>query len=357
MKKIISAALAAAVAAGMAGCTLTTPQTVGTIGDTTVTGGMYLLFQYDAYNSAASLSEEDFDDVKAVLKSTVTTEDGSTMTGSEYVAAETLRSLEYYAAVEERFAQLGGELSEEEQASVDSYTDSMWSYYEDTYTANGIGKETLRAQVANSYKSGDLLELVYGTEGEQPVSDEELTDYLNEECVAGYYMVMPITSESTYMPVDEETQEMVMQIAQDAVDVVNEGGTLEEAATNHLPMAFEAVGNTYSEDMLYSYVGNTVFYPSDLEQYTDSEGNNEVRDAFLALEDGEAGAVNTGTEILVLQRADPLEVSTLDEERSLILNAMKSEELTDSLYELGAQLEHALDADAMNTYAASNIKA
>jgi len=77
MKKKLPALLCAlALILSLAGCVISTPDTVGTIGDVEITSGLYLLAQYNAYQSAANLASSDQDaaNVKSFLKETITTD-------------------------------------------------------------------------------------------------------------------------------------------------------------------------------------------------------------------------------------------------------------------------------------------
>ena len=86
MKKIASAVLACTMAASLAGCTITSPENVGSIGDTTFSAGSYLLAQYSAVNQLMDLVDDTSATVKQALKTDVTTDEGETMPGSEFVA-------------------------------------------------------------------------------------------------------------------------------------------------------------------------------------------------------------------------------------------------------------------------------
>ena len=71
-KQFISLALAVMMLLGVTGCAMSTPSSVGTIGGVDIPAGVYLLAQYNAYNTASSAAElatgETASDVKAVLK-------------------------------------------------------------------------------------------------------------------------------------------------------------------------------------------------------------------------------------------------------------------------------------------------
>ena len=113
--KLCSLGMAAAMLLALAGCNLSTPSSVGSIGGVDIPAGVYLLAQYDAYNTASALADlatgETANDVSAVLRAECTGTIGDeevTAAGEEYIARLTLHALEYYAAVEQKFADLGG---------------------------------------------------------------------------------------------------------------------------------------------------------------------------------------------------------------------------------------------------------
>lgn len=106
-QKFISLALAVMLLLGVTGCAMSTPASVGSIGGVDIPAGIYLLAQYNAYNTASGAAKlatgETASNVKAVLKAECTgTINGEEVTtdGADYVARLTLRSLQYYAAVE-----------------------------------------------------------------------------------------------------------------------------------------------------------------------------------------------------------------------------------------------------------------
>ena len=91
--KLFSLAMAVSMVLALAGCAMSAPSTVGSIGGVDIPAGIYLLAQYNSYNTASGLAKlatgETASDVKAVLKATCTgTINGEEVTapGSEYVA-------------------------------------------------------------------------------------------------------------------------------------------------------------------------------------------------------------------------------------------------------------------------------
>ena len=78
-QKLLALVCALALVVSLAGCVISTPDTVGSLGDYEISSGLYLLAQYDAYQKAADLASSDQDaaNVKAFLKQTITVDSDS----------------------------------------------------------------------------------------------------------------------------------------------------------------------------------------------------------------------------------------------------------------------------------------
>ena len=224
-KKLIALICALALAVGLVGCSLSTPDSVGTIGDVDIPSGLYLLAQFDAYQTAADLAsdEQDASKVSSFLKATITVDDatGETAVVSDYVAQKTLENLESYAAIETRFDALGGVLTPDEEAQADSYASQLMEQNGDLYKANGIGLDTLKRFERILIKSSDLLTLCYGTDGETPVSDAELTSHLEDDMVYIRYTVIPLYNTSTFAAADDDQSTQMLELAQTAAESYN----------------------------------------------------------------------------------------------------------------------------------------
>ena len=182
-QKFISLGLALAMLLGVAGCNITTPATVGTIGGVEIPAGIYLLAQYNAYNTTASLVDfatgESADDTGVVLNAEVTgTINGEEVTtdGADYISRLTMASIEYYAAAEKLFDELGATLEDAATAEAASSASSMWESNGDLYQANGIAQSTLETYLLNAAKAQACMQVLYGPDGQQPVTDAEYED-------------------------------------------------------------------------------------------------------------------------------------------------------------------------------------
>ena len=370
-KKLIALRAAVAMVLSLAACG-STPDSVGTIGTVDITSGLYLLAQYDAYQKAADLatSEQDATDVKAFLKQTITVDadSGETATVSDYVSQKTMENLETYAAIETRFEELGGQLTAEEEAQADSYASQLMEQYGDTYKANGIGLNTVQRFERILIKSSDLLELVYGVDGETPVSDADLTSHLENNMYELAYYTIPLYNTGTYAFADDDQTTEMLNLAQSAIDDVNSyAATLADLSdstnSSMLMGAFSGVVTSALPD-IYKVLDSTYSSDSDAPSL-ELIGDSTVTSAFTAegaadtvrsLSIGQAAALKyNGYAMMAVLRLDPLSLNSLDNLRGQVLNDMKGEELSEALTTYGASLEHNLSSSAMNRMPASKI--
>lgn len=371
--KLLGLGMAAAMLLSLAGCNLSTPSSVGTIGGVEIPAGVYLLAQYNAYNTASGLAElatgETANDVKAVLKAQCTGTIGDeevTATGAEYIEKLTQRSIEYYAAVETKFAELGATLEDAATSEVADTVDSMWESNGDLYEANGIGKSSLETYLLNAQKASTILSLVYGPQGTEPVSDEEYTDFINDSCYYIESVQIPLVDYSTYTMADDTQKTQIQQIAEECRQQLSEeansqtvsSSALYQAAATYVPQAMEALGATMEDaSQAVYYAGSQLYTPDDVASYGGEDYNN-LTDPLDEAGMNQWTTVDLGTTILVARRIDPFKTYTVAQLTSMydLLTALKGDDLQNQFYADGAAMEHALDEGAMKTYSASNIK-
>ena len=370
--KLFSLAMAVSMVLALAGCAMSTPSTVGSIGGVDIPAGIYLLAQYNSYNTASGLAKlatgETASDVKAVRKATCTgTINGEEVTapGSEYVAQLTTRAIEYYAAVEKQFAAQNGVLDDAATAEAANTADSLWGTNGDLYTANGISKATVETYLLNAQKAKALLKMTYGPEGTTPVTKAEYTDYVNNDCYYIEAVQFPLVNYSSYTMADDTQKASIMATAESCMEELSRtataetasGSALYTAAMTYVPQAMAAMGSEMDASQAVYYAASQLYTPDDLSSYGSDEYNN-LTDPLDAAGLNQWTTIDLGTTILVARRIDPFKTYTVDELDSMydLLTDMKSTAIQDELYAAGAALEHDLNSAALNTYSASKIK-
>ena len=369
--KFLSLGMAMLLLLAASGCTITTPSSVGSIGDVEIPVGIYLLAQYNAYNTASSDADlatgESARDVKAVLRAECTGTIGDeevTTDGADYIAQLTLRSLEYYAAVETMFDELGGVLDDAATSEAADTAASVWESNGDLYAANGISQATIEQYLLNNQKAQACLELLYGENGQTPVTEAEYTDYLQNECLYIDEVQLPLFDANTYAFADEEQAAEIQALAEECAATLNEWATAEqgrserqvsmiEAASEYIPRTGEIHGATMESAQALQYISSQLMTPDTLTSYGDS-----LTEAADAAGESTWFTYDTGMSVAVMCSVDPLEAYSLQEliEGYDLLRTMKGTEMDNQFYAEGAALAHNLDQSAMNTYKPGNIK-
>ena len=370
--KLFSLGMAAAMLLALGGCAMSAPANVGSIGGVEIPAGVYLLAQYNSYNTASGLAKlatgETASDVKAVLKAECTgTINGEEVTtdGADYVSQLTTRAIEYYAAVEKEFDELGGTLDDAATAEAANSADSLWSSNGDLYTANGISKSTVETYLLNAQKAKAILNLTYGADGTTPVTEAEYTDYVNNECYYVETVQFPLVNYSSYSLATDDQKAQIGAIAAQCQAELNEQATAETAsnsalytaAMTYVPRAMSVLGSTMESAQAVYYAGSQLYTPTDLASFG-SDSYNDLTDPLDEVPLGSWTTIDLGTTMLVARRIDPFKTYTVDELNSMydMLTSMKSDEIQSKLYADGAALEHNLDTSAINTYRASKLK-
>ena len=370
--KLFSLGMAASMLLALGGCAMSTPANVGSIGGVEIPAGVYLLAQYNSYNTASGLADlatgETANDVKVVLKAQCTgTINGEEVTtdGADYISQLTTHAIEYFAAVEKEFDELGGVLDDAATAEAANSADSLWNSNGDLYTANGISKSTVETYLLNAQKAKAILNLTYGADGTSPVTEAEYTDYVNNDCYYVETVQFPLVNYSSYSLATDDQKSQIEDIAAQCLAELNEQATAETAsnsalytaAMNYVPQAMSAMGSTIESAQAVYYAGSKLYTPDDLSSFG-GDGYNNLTDPLDEIPLGTWTTIDLGTPLLVARRIDPLKTYTVDQLNSMydMLTSMKSDEIQDKLYADGAALEHNLDSSAINTYSASKIK-
>ncbi|HHW46667.1 MAG TPA: hypothetical protein GXX17_07190 [Clostridiales bacterium] len=154
-----------------------------TIGDVQITSALYMCALIQADGEARNLIDknaaegvENIDYFKQKIE------------GADYTDWVKNRAEEIckeYAAYELKFAEAGLEISEDTQSEIDFYTDYYWNTagLGKFYEKNGVAFQTYKKFFTYSYKAREYFESIYGKDGTNPVSEEELKSAMDENFV------------------------------------------------------------------------------------------------------------------------------------------------------------------------------
>lgn len=173
--KKITAALTAALlcSASLTACSDTSY--VMTVGDSKINAGIYI------YNELTEMSyqmtmmyyqkgiKKDYFDQKV---------DGKAF--DEYLSDYALTATKEYAAVVDKFNELGLTLSDEDLKSINDSISSTWDSQGEFYESEGISKESIKLALKASKMKDEIFDHYYAEGGEEAVSDDDMVKYLDD---------------------------------------------------------------------------------------------------------------------------------------------------------------------------------
>lgn len=173
--KKITAALTAALlcTASLTACSDTSY--VMTVGDSKINAGIYI------YNE---LTEMSYQMTMMYYQNGITKDyfnqkvDGKAF--DEYLSDYALTATKEYAAVVDKFNELGLTLSDEDLKSITDSISSTWDSQGEFYESEGISKESVKLALKGSKMREELFDHYYAEGGEEAVSDDEMVKYLDD---------------------------------------------------------------------------------------------------------------------------------------------------------------------------------
>lgn len=200
--------------------------------DYETTAGIFIFYEMNAYYEATQKAKElnaelDTSDVKA-LKSVQL--DGKDML--TWIQDEATESLRKYLAVQSEFDKRGLMISIEDNDAIQEAVESSWEYYGDYYEVNGIGKESFEMITALSYKSAELFESYYGTDGTDAVPIDDVKKYYDENYARTEYLSISL-KDADGNAYDDDTKAELKELAEEYVERINDGEDFSDIRTEY----------------------------------------------------------------------------------------------------------------------------
>ncbi len=216
-KNIYRKALAAATALTMAFAVTACGEGTSWIAkcqDDTINSGIYIYYQTEAMSEATSkLTKEnpDLDTKDEKLLKTLTV-DGVNV--SQWVNDKASKQVKIFAAVDQKFEELGLELTAEDKDNIKNMSETFWQYYSGMYEKNGIGKESFGKIVEHDYKRNKVFLHYYGEGGEKECDDAQLAAYLEGNYSRVKYIKFDLT-DSEGNALDNDAKAEVKKLAEE----------------------------------------------------------------------------------------------------------------------------------------------
>lgn len=155
-------------------CNQSATKTIMTIGNTDVPAGIYIMY----INSAISELETEIEEAEFEGDKWDFEIDGKK--ADQWVKDKALQYTLELIAVEREFEKRGLSFTTDEQGNIDYITGYYWSRYGGYYESLGISYTSFERVQKGSHLSQKILLSQFGEDGTEPISDEDLIAYMNE---------------------------------------------------------------------------------------------------------------------------------------------------------------------------------
>lgn len=291
-KKALSGILALTMCAALAACHTGQDTTwIAKVGDTSVPAGVYLSMLVGQYQAVtAELKDEEGNPLKNPLKADV---DG--MTASQKISAEAQKELNEYLAIEQKFAELGATIPDEDAAQLDSMVEMYWSYIGSMYAKNGVSKDSYRLLMQNDSKKAAVFTKIYGPGGSEEVPETELKEKYDKDVAKVIMMSQDLSTDEDATAKEEANKKIRDSMDKYYKQLQADVSTMEE-------VYYQAKRET-AEDP------ESVEKPEPGTSYTftmrdDSSFEQPVSDAIFAAELGKPVTLETETAVYLFVRYD-----------------------------------------------------
>lgn len=264
--KKITAALTAALlcSASLTACSDTSY--VMTAGDSKINAGIYI------YNELTEMSyqmtmmyyqkgiKKDYFDQKV---------DGKAF--DEYLSDYALTATKEYAAVVDKFNELGLTLSDEDLKSINDSISSTWDSQGEFYESEGISKESIKLALKASKMKDEIFDHYYAEGGEEAVSDDDMVKYLDDNYLR--YKSISFAKTSTSSDSSSSTDSST-----DSADSANE-----EAKAKRDEFLEKAQGVSFDD------------FDSIIDEYNDYVASKNASDSSSAADSDSSSAADSST--------------------------------------------------------------
>lgn len=196
IRKAAAAALALCTVLSCASCGERTANVMQVSGSD-VRAGIYLYYATSAYGEAIEVMRKDGEEFTDVVtskdyKKILSKADIDGVKAEEWIQNKAIEHCETFMAIEKEFEALGLSLTGEQLAAAENSAESSMNYYGDFFHDAGIGKESVKDIVLNSYKQDAVWEAYYGEGGKENIQEQELYDHYKDTHIRTKYIEMPL---------------------------------------------------------------------------------------------------------------------------------------------------------------------
>ena len=261
---------------------------VMTVSDSDVRAGIYLYYVTNAYSEAINVIRDGGEDLEGIettedYKKILSKRDIDGVSAEEWIQNKAAEYCTTFITIEKEFESLGLSLTGDQLAAAESNAASSMATYGEFFTKTGIGEQSIKDILLNSYKQDAVWEAYYGKGGSKNISDDELYEAYKNGHYRIKYIEMPLKDgEGNLLKADGKKE--IEKMAEDYMsrlkkkekteaDLMNEFDFLIDEHNAYVTSVSEAAVTTTDES------GNTITTPTTAKVTTDKYGNTDTTTA------------------------------------------------------------------------------
>ncbi|MCQ2417072.1 MAG: hypothetical protein MJ071_04585 [Oscillospiraceae bacterium] len=281
LKKAAAMVLAATSVFTCASCGENTAYVMD-VADFDVRAGIYLYYATSAYGEAVQVLREGGEEFTGAaeskdFKKILDKADIDQITANEWIQNKAEEYCKTFVAIEKEFDALDLKLTGEQLAAAENSAKTSMSYYGDFFNSAGIGEQSVKDIILNSYKQDAIWEAYYAVDGIKGIQEQELYDNYKENHFRFKYIEMPLKDgEGNLLKADGKKQ--IEEMANDYLkrlskktkseaELMNEFDFLIEEHENYVTSLSNAAVTTTDEN------GSTITTETTAKLTTDKNGS------------------------------------------------------------------------------------
>lgn len=334
-------------------------------GETSLSMGSYICFLSEAYYEANQKLGNNLRSSTSTSKS-ILNEKIDDKKASDWIKDEAIKKCKNMISIQNKFKELNLSLTDEETTQTQEYVDKLWEKYGKRYEKIGVSKDSYyKSSVLLPTQQKKVFDAIYGTDGTNPVSDEEIQEYYKANNASVSVITKSLTTNA--LTNDESTDETDNT---DNTNDIDEEGLLNEEELEMSDEEVEAIKNKFesyvseinSGSKTLEQISETYKSEESLEEnplktqvisYKSSLFPEEVTEAIKSLEVGKAIAVKSnGSYYLVLKNdlSSELEKLKEGEQKENIIYEMKNDEFQKMIDDLSENTEFEINNGGINKH-------
>lgn len=347
LKKVFAATLTATLVFGMTACSQDNSWAMKS-GEETVPIGAYICNLIMSRQSALQKA----DSSKDLFEQQIDGKDANT-----WIKEDAMTNTKAIVFLDNKMKELNLSISEEEQTQIESVTNSNWTQLETLFEQHGVSKDSYKlAYTEQSVKMNKVFNAIYGKDGTQAVSDDEIKDFFHQHYTNFEYIIVPLfdveqSSAGAETALSDDEIAAAKKEFDDYAAKINSGAmTMAEAVE-----AFKNSDFTVTDDPLQNVITDleesSGSYPAEFVEMLNGMKADEAKTIQLTMSSGDVYALAVKRDIA--KASD--EYLGNESNRSSVLASMKYEEFSNMLKEETAKLEVTLNDSAIKKYEPSSM--